>query len=82
MADDDSPTAVPFKLWRRVLSEPEALFAEGTVDELGMLTVTWLALGQLPDPGSIALDDLLEHLQTEGSGVTFRVELPDPVDGE
>lgn len=81
MADDDSPTGVPFKLWRRVLDQPEGVFAEGTVDDAGLLTITWLAIGQLPDPGSIALDDLLEHLQSGGSGVTFRVELVEPAPG-
>lgn len=74
---DTDPTGVPFKLWRSVLEQPEGLFAEGTVDDDGLLTVTWLALGKLPDPRSIALDDLLEHLQQAGPGV-FRVELAEP----
>lgn len=77
----DTPTApegAPFKLWRTTPGKPEQVFARGTVADDGAITVTWLALGRLPEPGELQLDALLEHLGTSGPGVSFRVELVDP----
>lgn len=75
MADETPAEDAPFLLWRSAAGKPEEVFARGTAHADGSLTVSWVPIGAVPDPRSIMLDELMEHLGHSGAGVSFRVEL-------
>lgn len=77
MADATPAGDAPFLLWRSAGSKPEEVFARGTVHADGQLTVSWVPIGAVPDPRSINLADLVEHLGHSGPGISFRVEIVD-----